>query len=137
MESDRRGPTGVPMTKRLDWTNLIFISSAHLLAAFAVVYMAAIHFSWWTIGLGFLWFTFCGLAITGGGVHRHVVRLPGFRTEGTAKDGDHGHLVLVHKTGFGGPHAHALTVGGVTMQSLLVEDFLRLLAEEDEGSGGP
>ncbi len=51
---------------RLDWTNLIFVATAHLLAAFAIVYLAAIHWSWWTVGFGVLWATFCGLSITGG-----------------------------------------------------------------------
>ncbi len=78
-----------------------------------------------------------GLSIAESGPHRHAVRLPGFRTEGTAKDGAHPHLVLVQRTGVGGPHTHALTVGGVTMNSLMVEDFLRLFAEEDAGGGAP
>ena len=52
--------------QKIDWVNIVFIVTAHLLAAFAVVYMAAVHFSWWTLGLGLLWFAFCGLAITGG-----------------------------------------------------------------------
>ena len=32
------------------WTNLWFLIAAHLTAAFAIVYMATIHFSWWTLG---------------------------------------------------------------------------------------
>jgi len=52
--------------RKLDWTNILFIGATHLVAVFAVVYMAAIHFSWWTLGLGLLWFAFCGFAITGG-----------------------------------------------------------------------
>ena len=52
--------------KSLDWTNTIFIATAHAVAAFAIVYMAAIHFSWWTLGIGFVWFALCGLSITGG-----------------------------------------------------------------------
>ncbi|MHC4515132.1 MAG: acyl-CoA desaturase [Planctomycetota bacterium] len=51
---------------RLDWTNFLFVSSAHLVAAFAVVYLAVFHFSWWTIGFGVLWGTLCGLSVTGG-----------------------------------------------------------------------
>lgn len=51
---------------RIDWTNLTFIVSAHLLGAVAIVYLAAIHFSWWTVGFGVLWATLCGLAITAG-----------------------------------------------------------------------
>ena len=55
------------MAKReRDWTNISFIAAAHLTAAFAVVYLATIHFSWWTVGLGFVWLAMCGVAITGG-----------------------------------------------------------------------
>lgn len=55
------------MAKRtLDWTNVSFLLGVHLAAAFGVVYLAAIHFSWWSIGLGVLWLAFCGLSITGG-----------------------------------------------------------------------
>jgi stearoyl-CoA desaturase (delta-9 desaturase) len=55
---------------RLDWTNLQFLVAAHVLAIAAVVYMAAVHFSWWTVGLALVWATLSGLAITGG-YHRH------------------------------------------------------------------
>jgi len=48
------------------WVNLTFLVIAHLLAAFAIVYLAAIHFSWWTLGFGLLWGGCCGLSITGG-----------------------------------------------------------------------
>lgn len=51
---------------RLDWTNFLFVLGAHLIAAFAIVYLAAIHFSWWTVGLGLLWGALCGVSITGG-----------------------------------------------------------------------
>lgn len=52
--------------KSLDWTNFVFVLVAHLAAAFAIVYLAVFHFSWWTIGFGLLWGTLCGLSITGG-----------------------------------------------------------------------
>ncbi len=52
--------------RRWDWTNIVFVSLAHALALFAVVYLVAIRFSWWTIALGWLWFGLCGLAITAG-----------------------------------------------------------------------
>ncbi|MBC8330107.1 MAG: fatty acid desaturase [Planctomycetes bacterium] len=52
--------------KRIDWVNTTFIASTHLIAVFAVVYLAAIHFSWWTLGLGLLWGPLCGVSITGG-----------------------------------------------------------------------
>ena len=58
--------TVVVQSPKLDWINVLFIGSAHLLAAFSVVYMAAIHFSWWSLGLGLLWFALSGFAITGG-----------------------------------------------------------------------
>jgi stearoyl-CoA desaturase (delta-9 desaturase) len=52
--------------RKLDWTNTLFIVSAHLMAAFAVVYVAAIQWSWWTMGLGLVWLAMCSLSITGG-----------------------------------------------------------------------
>lgn len=55
-----------PQRPPIDWVNLIFLISAHLIGAFAVVYLAAIWFSWWTVGFGLLWATLCGLSITGG-----------------------------------------------------------------------
>jgi stearoyl-CoA desaturase (delta-9 desaturase) len=51
---------------QLDWTNTLFLAFTHLVGLFGVVYLAAIHFSWWTVGLGVLWFGLCGLSITGG-----------------------------------------------------------------------
>lgn len=54
----------------LDWVNLTTIAVCHLIAVGAILYMALVQFSWWTLGLGFLWFAFCGFAITGG-YHRH------------------------------------------------------------------
>ncbi len=50
----------------LDWTNIAFLGAGHLVALFALVYMAAFRFSWATLGLGLLWFALCGFAITGG-----------------------------------------------------------------------
>ena len=49
-----------------EWTNVVFIAIAHLLAVAAIVYMAVVHFSWWTLGLGALWFQCCNLSISGG-----------------------------------------------------------------------
>ncbi len=49
-----------------DWINISVILTAHLLALSAIGYLAFVHFSWWTVGLGLVWFAFCGLAITGG-----------------------------------------------------------------------
>lgn len=50
----------------LDWVNTLFLGFAHLMAVGSVVYMATVHFSWWTVGLGALWFVCCAMAITGG-----------------------------------------------------------------------
>ena len=52
--------------ERLNWTNFIFVTTAHLAAAFAIVYLSVVHFSWWTIGFGLVWGALCGLSITGG-----------------------------------------------------------------------
>jgi stearoyl-CoA desaturase (delta-9 desaturase) len=61
-----------PATSRpaLCWTNILFFATAHLLAAFAVVYLAVFRCSPWTLGLGAVWLTLCGLSITAG-YHRH------------------------------------------------------------------
>jgi stearoyl-CoA desaturase (delta-9 desaturase) len=52
--------------RRLNLLNTVFLASAHLIAAGAIVYLLFVHFSWWTIGFALLWGVFCGLAITGG-----------------------------------------------------------------------
>ena len=51
---------------RINYVNTSFILGAHLVAVFAIVYLSAIHFSWWTLGLALVWMGLCGLAITGG-----------------------------------------------------------------------
>ena len=51
---------------KLDRINIAFLAIAHALAASAIVWLAAVQFSWWTVGLGLLWFLLCGFAITGG-----------------------------------------------------------------------
>lgn len=53
-------------TPGIAWVNLFFLILAHVVAAFAVVYVAAIHFSWWTLGFSLVWGICCGLSITGG-----------------------------------------------------------------------
>jgi stearoyl-CoA desaturase (delta-9 desaturase) len=52
--------------QRLNWVNVLFIATVHVLAIVAIYYVAAVHFSWATMGLAFLWFAFCGMSITGG-----------------------------------------------------------------------
>lgn len=52
--------------KRIDWVNTTFIAATHALAVVAIVHLAAVHFSWWTLGLGLLWSVLTGLSITGG-----------------------------------------------------------------------
>jgi stearoyl-CoA desaturase (delta-9 desaturase) len=54
------------MRAQINWHNIVVLAVFHLLAAAAIVYMATVKFSWWTLGLGVLWFVFCGLSITGG-----------------------------------------------------------------------
>ncbi len=54
------------MRQRLDWTNTVILTLFHLLAAFAIVYLAVFKASPWTLGLGVLWMICTGIAITGG-----------------------------------------------------------------------
>jgi stearoyl-CoA desaturase (delta-9 desaturase) len=63
--SARRTPP-IKAAAPLSWVNTLFIGSAHLAAVYAVVHMAVFDFSWWTIGLGLVWYAFCGFSITGG-----------------------------------------------------------------------
>jgi stearoyl-CoA desaturase (delta-9 desaturase) len=55
----------------IDWKNVSFMATAHLLALSAIAWLVWVEASPWTIGLGVLWYVLCGLAITGG-YHRHV-----------------------------------------------------------------
>ncbi len=50
----------------IDWVNTIFIASTHLIAVWAVLHMAFVKFSWWTVALGFVWLAACSVSITGG-----------------------------------------------------------------------
>ena len=54
------------MRQRLDWTNTVTLGLFHLFAVVAIVYLVAVKTSLWTVGLGVLWMSFTGLAITGG-----------------------------------------------------------------------
>jgi len=49
-----------------DWTNIVFVGIAHLLALGAVAWLLFVGASPWTLGLGAVWFALCGVAITGG-----------------------------------------------------------------------
>ncbi len=51
---------------RFDWINVTFLTFAHVCAILAVLYVTVVYCSWWTIGFGAIWGTFCGLSITGG-----------------------------------------------------------------------
>lgn len=61
-------PSAEPKRTRLgiDWVNFLFLVFAHLTAAFAIVYLAAIRFSWATVAFGLVWGVCCGLSITAG-----------------------------------------------------------------------
>lgn len=52
--------------RQVDGKNIAFLALVHALAVAGVLYAAFVHFSWWTVGLAFLWATLCGLSITGG-----------------------------------------------------------------------
>lgn len=54
------------VTYKPDWVNIVFLTVVHLIALYGIYYVAFVHFSWWSVGLGLLWFAFCGLSITGG-----------------------------------------------------------------------
>jgi stearoyl-CoA desaturase (Delta-9 desaturase) len=49
-----------------DWTNILFVGTAHLFALAAILYLVFVLASPWTIGLGAAWFALCGVAVTGG-----------------------------------------------------------------------
>ncbi|MDX2054818.1 MAG: fatty acid desaturase [Polyangiaceae bacterium] len=51
--------------KELDWTNILFLAFAHLLACVGVWWMV-VHFNPWTLGLGVVWLILCSLSITAG-----------------------------------------------------------------------
>jgi len=51
---------------RIYWENILVLVLTHLLGLAGVAYAAFVHFSWWTVGLAFLWLILCGLSTTGG-----------------------------------------------------------------------
>jgi len=52
-------------TKRLDWTNTLFIAASHLLAVAGIVWLS-LNWSWGIAIMAIVWFAFCGISITGG-----------------------------------------------------------------------
>jgi len=52
--------------RQFDWLNILFLSAVHVLGVAGIVWVTAVHFNWWTIGLGLVWFALCGVGITGG-----------------------------------------------------------------------
>lgn len=53
-------------SKSLDWTNVLFIGTAHLLAIAGVVWLIAMDFHWQTLVLAIVWLVFSSISITGG-----------------------------------------------------------------------
>lgn len=49
----------------LDWTNILFLTTAHVLGGLGV-WWAIVHFNPWTIALAVVWWVLCGLGITAG-----------------------------------------------------------------------
>ena len=66
--------------KEIDLVNTLFLGLTHLLAPVAILYMILGQFSWWTFGLGFLYFALCGLSITGG--YHRLFSHPTYRARG-------------------------------------------------------
>jgi len=61
IESREPAPAG-----RLDWTNILFVSACHAMAIAALLWLALVETSPWTLALGCLWFALCGVSVTGG-----------------------------------------------------------------------
>lgn len=56
---------GRPQLK-LNWTNTLFLTFAHLAAVAGVLWMIFGQFSWWTVGFAALWMGVCSMSITAG-----------------------------------------------------------------------
>ncbi len=52
-------------TKRIDWTNTLFIALSHALAVAGIVWLS-LNWNWGVAIMAVVWFGFCGLSITGG-----------------------------------------------------------------------
>ena len=68
MTQTNSAPTAQPL--RFDWVNVSFLALAHLCGVAAIVYLAAVHCSPWTLAFAAVWGGCCGLSITGGYVYR-------------------------------------------------------------------
>lgn len=58
----------LPLTEgrlELDWTNILFLSFAHLVAAVGA-WWAVVHFNPWTLALALVWLIVCSMSITAG-----------------------------------------------------------------------
>jgi len=66
-----------------DWTNILFVGGAHLIALAGVLWLVAVHASPWTILLGVLWFALCGVAVTGG--YHRLFAHPTYRAAGIVR----------------------------------------------------
>jgi stearoyl-CoA desaturase (delta-9 desaturase) len=58
--------TQATTTSKLHLVNTAFIALSHCFAVVAILYMSLVEFNWWSLGLGIVYFAFCGLSITGG-----------------------------------------------------------------------
>lgn len=70
-------------TQPVDWVAVSVIAMFHLSAAFAIVYVAAIHTSLWSIGLGLVWLVLCGLSITAG--YHRLFSHPTYKTNAAVR----------------------------------------------------
>lgn len=65
MRLNRRDKQLTQDSRELDWTNILFLAFAHVLAGLGV-WWAWVHFNPWTLGLGIAWSLLCSLSITAG-----------------------------------------------------------------------
>jgi stearoyl-CoA desaturase (delta-9 desaturase) len=65
-EQTRSRPINPHSTRRVDWTNTLFLIAAHALAVVAVVHLATVRFSWWTVGAALAWLVLTSLSVTAG-----------------------------------------------------------------------
>lgn len=68
---------------QIDWINSATLILIHLLAVAAIVYLAMVECSLWTLGLGLLWFASSGMSITGG--YHRLFAHRSYRTRGIVR----------------------------------------------------